>query len=150
MLAQQRIERVNHKKIPLLYCICSILPSSLPEADLDPVPSLFASLAQRRRPGGAFAPPKKYGEFVSKMPPRREKNRSTTHLYSRFESLDLIGRVPVVNTYISEERCNRTHFDASGLVQTVSLHVHNFTRLPIDSPRMFAISMFCLDHEKIS
>jgi hypothetical protein len=41
-----------------------------------------------------------------------------------------------------------TNLDTGGFVQLVRLHVHDLTRLSIDTPRMFSIRMFCLEKKK--
>jgi hypothetical protein len=38
-----------------------------------------------------------------------------------------------------------TNLDTGGFVQLVRFHVHNITRLTIDTPRMFSVRMFCLE-----
>jgi hypothetical protein len=42
-----------------------------------------------------------------------------------------------------------TNLDTGGFVQLVRFHVHDITRLTIDTPRMFSVRMFCLEKEKI-
>lgn len=41
-----------------------------------------------------------------------------------------------------------TNLDTGRFVQLVRFHVHNITRLAIDTPRMFSIRMFCLEKKK--
>jgi hypothetical protein len=41
-----------------------------------------------------------------------------------------------------------TDLDTGGFVQLVRFHVHDITRLTIDTPRMFSICMFCLEKNK--
>jgi hypothetical protein len=40
-----------------------------------------------------------------------------------------------------------TNLDTGRFVQLVRFHVHDITRLTIDTPRMFPIRMFCLKNK---